>query len=111
MVRGSLTDKQSQCCERETGLRSKTPLEGFSVFLCYETTMCETEIKHPRVPFSNASQGGEANDNRMRTLVSGRLRQRESISLYAFDLRLIDTCGPPSPKCNSSDVFLYLRGS
>ena len=26
------------------------------VFLSYESSMCKTEIKHPRVPFSNASQ-------------------------------------------------------
>jgi len=34
---------------------SGTPLEGYSVFLSYESSMCKTEIKHPRVPFSNAS--------------------------------------------------------
>ena len=37
-------------------LRSKTPLEGYSVFLRYESSVCETEIKHPWVPFSYASQ-------------------------------------------------------
>ena len=38
------------------GMRSKTPLEGYSVFLYYESSTCKTEIKHPRVPFSNAFQ-------------------------------------------------------
>jgi len=39
-------------------LRSKTPPEGYSVFLSYGSSMCKTEIEHPRVPFSNASQQG-----------------------------------------------------
>jgi len=38
------------------GLRSKTPLEGYSVFLSNESSMCKTEIQHPRVRFSNVSQ-------------------------------------------------------
>jgi len=37
------------------GLRSKTRFEGYSVFLFYESSMCTTEIKYPRVPFSSAS--------------------------------------------------------
>jgi len=39
-----------------TGLRSETPIEGYSVFLSYESSLCKTEIKHSRVPFSNSSQ-------------------------------------------------------
>jgi len=41
------------------GLCSKPPLEGYSVFLSYESAVCKTEIKHPRVPFSNVSLRGE----------------------------------------------------
>jgi len=36
-------------------VRSKTPPEGYSVFLSYESSMCKTAIEHPRVAFSNAS--------------------------------------------------------
>jgi len=36
-------------------VRSKTPPEGYSVFLSYERSTCETAIEHPRVAFSNAS--------------------------------------------------------
>ena len=39
------------------GVRSKTPLKRYSVFLSYESIMCKTAIEHPRVPFSNASLG------------------------------------------------------
>jgi len=39
----------------QPGLRSETPLEGYSVLLSHESFMCKTEIKHFRVPFSNAS--------------------------------------------------------
>ena len=38
----------------QLGLRSKTPLKGYSVFL-YESAMCKTEIKQPRMPLPNAS--------------------------------------------------------
>ena len=37
-------------------VRSKTPPEGYSVFLSYEISMCKTAIEHPRVLFSNASR-------------------------------------------------------
>jgi len=36
-------------------LRSKTPLQGYSVFVSYESSMRKAEIKPPRVPISNAS--------------------------------------------------------
>jgi len=36
-------------------LRSETPPDGCSVFFSYESSMCNTEIEHPRVPFTNAS--------------------------------------------------------
>ena len=39
-----------------SGMRSKTPPEGYSVFVSYESSMCKTAIEHPRVPFPNASQ-------------------------------------------------------
>ena len=32
-------------------VRSKTPPEGYSVFVSYESSMCKTAIEHPRVPF------------------------------------------------------------
>jgi len=38
-----------------SGVRSKTPSEGYSVFLSYESSMRKTAIEHPRVPISNAS--------------------------------------------------------
>jgi len=37
------------------GVRSKTPPEGYSVFVSYESSMFKTAIEHPRVPFPNAS--------------------------------------------------------
>jgi len=43
---------------RPAGVRSKTPPEGYSVFLCYASSMCKTAIEHHRVPFSKASQTG-----------------------------------------------------
>jgi len=36
-------------------VRSKTPPEGYSVFLSYESSTCKTALERPRVPFSNAS--------------------------------------------------------
>ena len=51
-------DHRSEFVDREriySGVRSKTPPEGYSVFVCYESSMCKTAIEHPRVPFSNAS--------------------------------------------------------
>jgi len=38
-----------------SGVRSKTPPEGYSAFVSYESSLCKTAIEHPRVPFSNAS--------------------------------------------------------
>ena len=40
-----------------SGLRSKTPPEGYSVFLFYDSSMHKTEIEHPRVQFPNAPLG------------------------------------------------------
>jgi len=45
----------SKLAIKYSGVRSKTPPEGYSVFLSYESSMCKTAIEHPRVPFSNAS--------------------------------------------------------
>ena len=64
--------------ESFTRLRSKTPLEGYSVFLSYKSSMCKTEIKHPRLPFSNASQGvnlgGDGLENELEITIFGAKR-------------------------------------
>jgi len=71
------------------GLRSITPLEGYSVFFSYESSMCKTEIKHPRVPFSNASFrcGGAGEVRRASSLAANPLFSLPALSV----VRLIRT--------------------
>jgi len=56
---GSDSGGWPQVLSHLSGRRSKTPLEGYSVFLSYEISTCETEIKHPRVSFPNARRLAE----------------------------------------------------
>jgi len=51
-MEGGTKEVESDTLQILSGLCSKTPPEGYSVFLSFGSSMCKTEIEHARVPFS-----------------------------------------------------------
>jgi len=62
-------------------VRSKTPPEGYSVFLSYESSIFKTAREHPRVPFSNASQGRSQETGNLNFKIYGAQYRLDCISL------------------------------
>jgi len=71
-------------------VRSKTPPEGYSVFLSYESSMRKTAIEHPRKSFSNATQAREKSSN-MKKMPNLRLRVYQDAvpRIPAFSIKVV----------------------